>query len=258
MKNTMINNFMTSVDKNLPTILTAISSIAGLATAGYSIYAGYMLNKDLEELSEDATFKDKALTVAKRTWPIVVGEAVSVGCNWTANREYGKRYAAIALGAAATQLDTAKIQEKAEEIIGKEKTEEVKEELKKDPKTAKAYNNAMTSMDQRTVWRDLETGYIFRTSLRDFDYAKRRFNKELMEDESHCLAISDFYQRLLGDDYDEASVHNDVKFGAQYANQEPMAATFNPDIDIELGPDMQPVYVISYTYATDSDRRWFD
>lgn len=243
MKNKVISNVLTKVDKNLPTILTGVSVVSGLITAGYALYAGFKMKEDLMDMTEDATTIDKVKMVAPRVIPVAIGMSATAGCAIAANHENGKRYAAVATALAATRVDAAKLQHKAEEILGVEKADEIKEKLKDDADTQKVYAKMMANADTRVLFRDYETGYVFRTTLKEFLMAQKSLNKQI--ESSREASISDFYHILLGDDYVEANVYNDVVFGKNTD-----APFFNPDLDYEVGPDMQPVCVFSYNYAT--------
>ena len=243
MKNKLIGNLLTKVDKNLPTILTGISVVSGIVTAGYALYAGFKMKEDLMDIPEDAKTIDKVKKVAPRMIPVVIGMTATAGCAIAANHENGKRYAAVATALAATKIDAAKLQHKAEELLGVEKSEELKEKLKNSDDTKKAYAQLMANADKRMVFHDLESGYFFRTTLNEFLFAQKRFNDKI--DVNNDGSIADFYGLLLGDDFVEASAYNDIIFGKNMSQQH-----FNPTIDVELGPEMQPFYTISYNYGS--------
>ena len=242
------NNFIKTLDRNLPTILTGISVVTGIASTAYAVYAGYKTAKEMEEIPEDATTVEKIKKIAPKFIPVAAGVIVSSGCAIAANHENGKRYAALAATLAATRIDTAKVQAKAEEILGKEKAEEVKQEISKDKDARDAYARLIADADKRMAFHDLETGYVFRSTLNDFLFAQRTLNDRI--ESMNEGSISDLYSSMLGDEYVEASIHNDVVFGRNLE-----VKYFNPSLDVELGPDLQPVYSLSYSYSSPNELR---
>lgn len=248
--NDFINKATTTIDKNLPTILTGVSVVSGIATAVYSVYAGFQIKKAWDKLPEDATTLDKVKAAAPWVIGTATGITVSAGTAIAANHESGKRLAAAGLVVASTKLDMQKLQDKTKEILGEEKAKEVEEELKKDPKTANAYGNYISNKDKRMTFRDTNTGYFFRSSMRDIEYTKRKFNNELSlhkDDEGYTQSMAEFYDRLLGDDYDEIPVHTNVLFGEKF--KDPKAMMLDIEYEYEVGPDMEPICAINYSYG---------
>ena len=192
---------------NAPAILTGISMVAAGVTVPLGIVAGMKIKEELDELPEDAEPLVKAAVVGKHAIAPAATGAIAIGCAYGANKANATQYALLAGTLAATRSENdylEKFKEKAEEKLGKKKTEEVKEEL----------HNAgcMAPRSQLLEWFDEETGYTFWTTRDDFDCAVEIFNAEFEAmdpyDKDCGLPISRFYEILLKDNYDHIGTHD--------------------------------------------------
>lgn len=247
--NDFLTNLSVKVDKNLPTILTGASVVTGLATVGYAVWAGFKIKEDLNTIP-DADTLEKIKKIAPRLIPILIGASAASGFAIASNHESGKRIAAATGLVAATKLDMVKLQDKTKEILGEEKAKEVEDELKKDPKTSNSFGNYIASKDKWLTFKDANTGYFWDSTLRDMEFTRRNFNKSLIQqsdNDNYTQSIAEFYDRLLGEKYDEVPIHTSVLFGAKFKDEGANRLDF--DYEYVVGPDMQPICVVSYSYG---------
>lgn len=239
------NDFMRTVHKNLPGIFTAGSIITGFATAALAVYEGWKL---CEDWNPDAGTKDKVYLIARRLVPVLLGASASAGFCYAAHHESTKRIAALSAAVAAVKLDNEELKNfknKAKEVLGEEKTKEVKSLIAEDKATevAKKINRPNVSLDEEITVHDLETGYVFKTTLRSFSNAVNECNDNA---ETDVVSMADFYMTLeegLANDR-SGNLYSTVGFGRGCE-----VRSFRPEWDAEIGPDLKAVYTISYPYA---------
>lgn len=129
----IVGNF---INKNAPAILTSAGVLGTVATAIVTAKTTYKLTKEvLEYGSVFESRKEAVVEISKAHWkdllpPIVVG-ATTIGCIIFANRVNTKRIAALSLLYATNQDRIEKYKTKLEGILGKEKLDEVREDVVK-------------------------------------------------------------------------------------------------------------------------------
>lgn len=243
-KKGIFEEVMGAVDENLPAILTFASAILAVGTTGYSIWAGAKIKEVLDD--PDLDQKTKIRKIVLLLLPAIGGAAGAVTCTVSAHKEHTSRYVGLAGLYAATKLDKEKLEDKAKEIIGVEKVEEIKAEIVKDDVREKCASlGPSLDLDHEITIHDLVTGYVFKTTLVDFFRVASEFNNMLGYER---MDIGSFYEMLLGHEYTEAKAHEYFTFGLGSE-----VAGFNPTLDIELSSDMYPVYTIEYRY---DDKLW--
>lgn len=244
------NNVGVKLNQNLPAILTGTSIVTGIATSILAVYEGMKLNEELTALPDDATNVDKAKVIARRTIPVAVGAAISVGTCYAAHHESTKRYVALAGTLAianAEKKDLLNFKEKAEEVLGKEKSEEIEKEVKEEKRERTTAMMAGMSPNRTITIHDLETGYVFDTCLRDWYDAIETFNRDL--DCSQKL-VEDFFIELLDKGH---GVYDLPKcYGDWIVGYDTTSPSFIPELGIECGPNMEPIYTIEYGRCTDN------
>lgn len=234
----MANDFKATINQNLPGIFTAGSIVTQVLTAGLAFYEGMKFKEDFDKLPEDATTKTKVLTVARRIAPVVLGVTAGCGCSYAAYAESTRRIAALSAVVAAARADRDTLKEfkdKAKQMIGEEKINEVDEALLKED--LKMYDFVGGDADEKIKVHDLETGAILHSTLRDIHRAIRVFNDE---NDQEAVPISMFYQEA-DNDYKVVPVHEDI-----YAFD-----GFYPNINYEKGPNMEPVMTLDWTHTND-------
>lgn len=234
----MATDLKTTINQNMPGILTAGSIVTQIATAGLAFYEGMKFKEDLDKLPEDATTKTKILTVIRRVAPVVLGVTAGTTMSYAAYAESTKRIAALSAAVAAARADRDSLKEfknKAKEMIGEDKVKEVDEELVKED--LKMYEFVGGDADEKIKVHDLETGAILHSTLRDIHKAIRVFNEE---NDTEAVPISMFYQEA-DNDYKVVPVHEDI-----YAFD-----GFYPNISYEKGPNMEPVMTLEWTHTND-------
>lgn len=262
------SNVWKSIDENLPTILTAVSVCGVIFTGIYGVWAGMKVKKVLDNLPADADVVDKVKAILPYLIPVFAGMALSVACAIVANHENGKRYAALASVYAAGKIDVEDLKAKCQEImsiredgtkdpeLGKEKMKTVHKEINEERAKKAAVELGMASSDQSIQYHDLENGSIGRTTLANFYRAVGEFNDQLSYlDENGYMTMEDFLLELNRDeegnsDVQVVNIHNNQAFGPGVDTK-----SFNPQLDYEMGSNMQPVLTISYDYTTVDGRR---
>lgn len=243
MKTNLLNNLMRAIDDNLPTVLTVTGIIVGVTTVGYSVYAGWKIKEVVED--EKLEKKDKIKKTVIVSAPVVIGTVASTACIVGAHKEHAKRYLALSGLYAASRLDAEKLKEKAVEIIGEDKVDEIKKEVRKDNiknDVRTSSENLNVQVGDEIIIHDLITGYVFKTTLNDFWTEVREIN-DIAENET--VAMATFFEQLLGKEkYQHASTYDDIGFGA---GQE--VGSFRPRLDSELTSDMRNIYTIEYPYS---------
>lgn len=234
--NKLVTDILKKVDEHLPGILVVGGIVVGVATAGYAVYAGWKIKEVAED--EEIETKEKAKKIALISAPVVIGAVAASTCEVCAHKEQTKRYAALGTLIAAS---------KAESLVSKDKIEEVKEKItgKSSGKPEKAHYPE--GVDPGTIIKihDNETGYEFSTTMRDFMARVNEFNTVNLN--GHMSTIADFYEMLLGDNYEHCSSHEHISFGARF-NDEIIA--FAPEFDGGLTDDMKLIYLINYDYIS--------
>lgn len=204
-----------TIQKNLPHILTGISMVGTGIAVGTGIYAGYKIKEELDELDEDVETIEKVKVVVKNAAVPVAAACVAAGCAYASDKENATRYAALAgtLAVATSENEyLTTFKKKAEEKLGKKKTDEVKDEARKD------FTANTPPMGTLARFKDLEFGYEFWSTKENFIQAVEIFNDSFnnmspdMQQEG--LPMSRFYEILLGGRYEHIPKHDD--YGLQY------------------------------------------
>jgi hypothetical protein len=239
------------IDKNLPAIYTAASIIIGGITAVAAVRAGWKTKEILDDLPEDTDTLVKVKAVAPTVAPIVVGAVADGLFCYAAHHESTKRYVALAGTVAALKADKEHLEivkDKAKELLGEKKSEELSnrvadEEATRTARKVQGKSSLPGTIDihQKVRIRDLENGYIFETTLRDFEKAKDWFNLQVSERE---MAMNDFYDHLLGENYEEYGTHGWMGFGPDCSEK-----VFLPELDADMADDLSLGYTISYPYS---------
>lgn len=243
MKTNLLNNLRKAIDDNLPTVLTGTGVVIGVTTVVYSIFAGWKIKEVVED--EKLEKKDKIKKTVVISAPVLIGTVASTACVVGAHKEHAKRYLALSGLYAASRLDAEKLKEKAVEIIGEDKVNEIKKEVMKDnikSDVRSSSENLNVQVGDEIIIHDLVTGYVFKTTLNKFWTMVHEIN-DLAETESVPMAT--FYERLLGkEEYRHAASYDDIGFG----NGEDVGS-FRPRLDSELTSDMKNIYTIEYPYS---------
>ena len=210
----MNKEFKKLLEDNATHILTGCSMVLTGATLGLGIRAGMKIREDLDELDEDADTLDKVKAVVPHVIPPAITAAGAMACSYAADKTATTKIAMLAGTVAVTQSENKYLKtfkEKAEEKLGKKKSEEVRQE------TEAAVKN-QPPMGYLTKWRDNELGFEFWTTAADFDNAVEMYNDEFNsmseDDQREGLPISRFYEILLVGKYEHMSKHDD--YGLQY------------------------------------------
>lgn len=247
-KTNVLKTLVEGVDNNLPTILTGAGEVTWVATAAYSVYAGWKLHEEFGK-EETVETKERVKRVAKIVVPIGIGVAASIGFGIAGNNVYAGRLAAAGAAALAVNPD---VRDKIEETVGTKRKTMNKEDFEKTTEEKPEVKNVSPAYrldpTQRVQFRDLITGRIFETSLAQFWEAVNSFNNAYSHDGGGTIA--DFYRELTrkcGTEYEgDCQIHNDICFN----DRNPL----DPDVDAELDSDWGFRYTFTYDYVHDEDR----
>lgn len=229
--NDWMDKIMRKVTENLPAILTGVGVVVGLSTVCYSVYAGGKIKEVVD--NEELDTKSKCKQVVKHSAPIIVGAAVATTCHIVAHKESASRLAAAVTLYGATKLDTDKVKEEAQKIIGNGKEKETKKCRVVEP---------MHNVNGKIRIRDDVTGYEFETTMNDFWSALNTVNAIA---ETEVETIGNFYDELLGKDYACADTHDMIVFGYNTGVE-----SLRPEFSAIMNDDMTLSYAITYPHDT--------
>lgn len=232
------------VNKNLPAIFTGGSMFFAAVTVPLAVLAGVKTKEKFDEMEGEDTI-DKVKAVAPYYIAPVATAGASMGLAYAAHKENSARYAALAGTLVITQKDNKylkQFKDAAEEKLGAKKTEEVKADVakKQAEETTSKLGNVVPAT-QECFFHDLETGYVYKTTMNKFWKAVNYVN-DLSE--NNIVSISDFYEYLLGDDYVRATNYDHVGFGPDCSS-----TRLVPNISAEVSQDLSLVYTVDYSYA---------
>lgn len=233
MGNNVVKSLWGAINENLPAILTGCGIATGVATVGYSIYAGWKLNDIVKD--EKLSKKEKAKKVVKTATPAILGTAVTITCHVAAHEELASRYLAVAAVAGASKLDNNAIKDEVKNFICDKKDDNKKEE--------KSDKVVMPPQNEEIDIHDCITGHHFKTNLMKF-YSKVNEWNNIGEAES--WSMNQFYEDLEGERFTNyAEMYDNVIFGVNTNT-----TSFRPEFGVELGMNNKPVYTITYPYST--------
>lgn len=245
MKNAFWKGLAEGLNRNLPAILTGVSVITDVCTVGYATWSGWKIKEVTEDESLDT--KTKVKKIAILSVPVVAGTALSSGCAIAAHKENSKRYTALAItaGAGALSMVNEDTKDKVLEMVDKD--HKIHRSKKKDVKS-----NITASHNEVIEIEDEVTGYKFKTTLADLWFAVNRFNDDVsaLIGTGETKSISDFYERLLGDEYEQRPAHELIKFGTALGRDMcyDKAVVLSIQLDSRLDDNLKPVYTMSYDY----------
>lgn len=223
----VLENLTGAIDENLPTILIVGGIVTGLTTIGYSVYAGSKIKevKSDEKLSK----KEKAIKIAKLSFPIVAGAGLMTACDILAHKKYEAKYGELLALYGVAKFDGKKLKEEASKILGEP-----------DKKVEKKLQDIPEPINRTIEMKDLVTGYRFKTTMQDFWDAVNVVNS-MAGAETVDMGI--FYENLLGNQYECADAHENIKFGI-YCD----TTSLRPEFGSELDENLKPIYTITYDH----------
>ena len=210
--------------KNAPMILTVVGALGTVATAVLASESALKAEKLIEE-AENPSKADKALIYAEAYAPPVAIVAASLMCIFGANHVNHQRIAALAGAYILSETAFEEYKEKAEEMLGSKKVQQIKDEVIQkhvDENQPNMDNVYMTPNEPNAgaLWFD-------ETSQRYFHSSGDRLRK--IENEANKILQKDGWVSL-NDIYDLIGIPG-IKLGDNLG----WSTSMNSDVDMHIG-----------------------
>lgn len=180
--------------KNAPALLLLAGVVGFVCTNVLTAKATIKAQEKLEELEkseEPVETKDKVLTVIPCYVPAVVAGVASAGMIFAGNRKYANIQAGLMSAYTVLQHKFNHYRQKVIEEIGRQREEELLEEIKKERYTEGAFDSSSGNV---LVYDDMEDRYLEITML-DLVDAEYQLNKAFTANGK--VSLNDFYE-LIG------------------------------------------------------------
>lgn len=188
------------ISKESPTILASLAIVGVAATVYVTSKTSVKANKELEKLEYESEEKPTKLEKAKAVAPIFIPTfAVSAGtivCIAGSHYISLKRLAAVAAAYSATESKLKEFKKKAEEIVGKNKTTKIEDEIAKDKvhMVEPTESNVYISGKGNTLCYDEWSGRYFKSDIESIRKAQNDLNAMLLTD--LWVSLNDLYYRI--------------------------------------------------------------
>lgn len=230
-----------TLKKRSSEIFTAIG-IGGMITS--VIFAVKATPKALELIEErKQETKSESLDVkevVKTTWkcyiPTAAMCAASAACVIFAAHEGSKRSAALAAICSMSDAALREFQDKTEDIVGKEKVDEIKSAINKDKveSTPVVKNEVVVTGNGEQLCFDPLSGRYFKSSIEDIKKAVNTVNHQMLRE--MCVSLNDLYYELGLDS---------IKIG-DILGWHVDGGCFEPSFDTQLSSDGVPCIVLGW------------
>ena len=236
------HNVATFVNKNATQILAGVGIGCGIASVGFAIKGTIKavdIVKNLEKEKEGTLTKKE---IVKATWkeyvPVVGLGALGIGCVVGSVNVSMKRLATMTAAYAMSEKSFKEYKDKAIDLIGEKKEEEIRGAIAQDYISENPPSNAIASQGTGggTLCLDSFSGQYFWSDADIIRRTANELNNELLHDFQICL--NDYYVRL---GLNEVKDGNDL--GWNIVNGDLIGIEFTT----ELGPGNQPVLVVDFT-----------
>ena len=210
-----MSNFLAKAQKeivkNAPTILTVMGAIGTLASVALSSDSALKAQKALGKAGNDISKADKALIYAEAYAPTAIMTTASLVCIFGSNHINKQRIASLAGAYILSETAFKEYRDKAEELVGKKKVQQIKDEIIQDhistnpPTPENTYMPyAGNSGQTLSLWYDDLTGRYFYSSAERIRKAELEATRMLQK--NGYVSINDIYELLnlptvkIGDD----------------------------------------------------------
>lgn len=240
MSKDVLKNVTGVVEEHLPEILTAAGIGTGLCTIGFSMFGGWKIHEIMKDEKKDT--KEKRWGVVKIVIPVAAGTALMVVCHVSASKVYMRRIAELGALYAASKVDLKEFKKEVGKIVGDDKVEVIDKKME-----AEKVVHPTAPANEKIRIYDEVTGYQFECTMLEFWNAVNKMNDMAAYE---TVRISDFYEELLGYDYENPSTHNHVCFGGDESSVgTEYISCLMPSFGSRLDDNMQLMYTIKYPYA---------
>lgn len=231
--NNFIQTLQKQVIKNAPTILSVMGAIGTVGSVILSTDSALKAKKVISEQKKDISKADKAFIYAKAYAPTAIMTTASLVCIFGANHINSQRIAGLAGAYILKETAFTEYKEKAEEFLGKKKSQQVKDEIiqnhiSENPPTE--HNTVIPPYyggpDTLSLWWDEVAKRYFYCNAERIRKAELRANKELQM--SGFVSINDIYEML-----DLPPIKTGDDSGWEYNLNDP-ASSRNREVSIEI------------------------
>lgn len=130
MNKDMFKILQTAVIKNAPTILSVMAALGTITAVAMSSEAAVKAKEEIDKVEDKNPSKaDKAVIYAKAYAPTALMTGASLICIFGSNHVNKQRIAGIAGAYIVSETAFSDYRDKVEEIVGKKKTQQIKDEL---------------------------------------------------------------------------------------------------------------------------------
>lgn len=215
--------FMSTLKAKSPVILLAVGCIGVAATAVSAVFDKEHydniiedVKKDKEEKQEEMKKTDVIKVVAKSYWRTAVIGVFSICCIIASNRITAGQLATVGAAYAASETKRKEFMEKATEVMGEKKVEEVKNKVTEE-KMMNAVNNApiMVVGGGEQLFYESWTGGVFVSDKNKVDAGINRANAELRHSDS--LTINE-WRDYISDGQLEEVKGGDLGWTTEFCN----------------------------------------
>ena len=231
-----------SIQKNAPQILSGLGIAFGVGAVGFSVKATV---KAVEIVKEKEKEKGEKLTkkeIVQSTWksyiPVATCSAASVACVVASTHISMRRLATMTAAYAMSENSFKEYKDKAVEILGEKKEEEIRGAVSQDYIEKHPPYNAIVEKAKggATLCLDKLGGRYFYS---DADTIRRVINDmNHMLNMDYHVALNDFYYLM---DMKESGIGDE--FGWRLTDGD----LINVEFDTELTPEGTPVLVMNFT-----------
>ncbi len=205
----ILNASLASIKKHSPEILTAIGITGMIASTVLAVKATpkatNIINSKKEEYEEEDI---PNIELVKAVWkyyvPSVVLTASSAVCIVCAGTINVKRNIALSTAYTITEKTLTNFKNKATEMLGEEKVEEIKTEIAKDQIKDKQSSDIIISSKGDILCYDVAFDRLFKSDIATIEKAVNRVNKDMLDE--MYVSLNDLYYELgiknipIGDD----------------------------------------------------------
>lgn len=206
--NLALRNFGQNLDRNSPTILTALA-VAGVVSSifmaiGATPKANDLIQKEeafrFEEYGNETplTFLEKAEVTWKVYFPTAIMASVTIGCMVSANHISLRRNAAMASLLSLAETAAREYHDKVVETVGEKKEQAIRDEIAQERMNKHPIESStviITGKGKHLFFDSFSARY-FESDIETIRQLVNDFNQKLIKSAPMFLPINDFYYEL--------------------------------------------------------------